>query len=101
MGWGNPPVATRTVTDAIVTDRVRDLVWTVDHAGVRRMTPEGLYGRRKMTALVKRADADASPGSVDRAMRALGLQGVGPYPRILDTGCDYAAVGSVAARRAS
>ena len=25
----------------------------------------------------------------------------GPYPRILDTGCDYAAVGSVAARRAS
>ncbi|WP_156811825.1 IS3 family transposase [Janibacter hoylei] len=70
------PVATRTVTDAIVTDRVRDLVWTVDHAGVRRMTPEGLYGRRKMTALVKRADADASPGSVDRAMRALGLQGV-------------------------
>ena len=26
---------------------------------------------------------------------------VGPYPRILDTGCDYAAVGSVAARRAS
>ena len=29
-----------------------------------------------MTALVKRADADASPGSVDRAMRALGLHGV-------------------------
>ncbi len=27
--------------------------------------------------------------------------GLGPYPRILDTGCDYAAVGSVAARRAS
>ncbi len=25
----------------------------------------------------------------------------GPYPRMLDTGCDYAAVGSVAARRAS
>mgnify|MGYP002653162529 CR=1 FL=1 len=70
------PVATRTITDAIVTDRVRDLVWTVDHAGVRRMTPEGLYGRRKMTALVKRADADTSPGSVDRAMRTLGLQGV-------------------------
>lgn len=25
----------------------------------------------------------------------------GPYPRLLDTGCDYAAVGSVAARRVS
>lgn len=70
------PVATRTITDAMVTDRVRDLAWTVDHTAVRRMTPEGLYGRRKMTALIKRADADASPGSVDRAMRTLGLQGV-------------------------
>lgn len=27
--------------------------------------------------------------------------GFGPYPRFLDTGCDYAAVGSVAARWAS
>lgn len=26
---------------------------------------------------------------------------IGPYPRVLDTGCVYAAVGSVAARRAS
>ena len=40
------------------------------------MTPEGLYGRRKMTALVRRALPDASPGSVDRAMRSLGLQGI-------------------------
>ena len=40
------------------------------------MTPEGLYGRRKMTALVKRTTPNASPGSVDRAMRLLGLQGV-------------------------
>lgn len=45
-------------------------------AGIRRMTPEGLYGRRKMTALVHRCLPDASPGSVDRAMRALGLQGI-------------------------
>lgn len=40
------------------------------------MTPEGLYGRRKMTALVKRTTPNALPGSVDRAMRLLGLQGV-------------------------
>ena len=40
------------------------------------MTPEGLYGRRKMTALVRRSLPDASPGSVDRAMRFLGLQGI-------------------------
>jgi hypothetical protein len=60
----------------MVTDQVRDLAWTVDRQGVRRMTPEGLYGRRKMTALVQRATPGASPGSVDRAMRSLGLQGV-------------------------
>jgi hypothetical protein len=43
----------------------------------------------------------------DRAQQHLaylerrGLALVGPYPRILDTRCDYAAVASVAARRAS
>ena len=40
------------------------------------MTPEGLYGRAKMTALVRRTNPDATPGAVDRAMRTLGLQGV-------------------------
>ena len=72
----NRLVAARTVTDAMVTNQVRDLAWTVDREGVRRMTPEGLYGRRKMTALVQRTTPAASPGSVDRAMRSLGLQGV-------------------------
>ncbi len=61
-------------------DKVRDLAWTVDaegeRAGVRRLTPEGLYGRRKMTKLVQRNLPEASPGSVDRAMKALGLKGI-------------------------
>lgn len=72
----NRPVAARTRSDAQVMNQVRDLAWTVDHEGVRRMAPEGLYGRRKMAALVRRANPGASPGAVDRAMRALGLQGV-------------------------
>ncbi len=59
-----------------MTNQVRDLAWKVDHEGVRRMTPEGLYGRRKMTALVRRSSPDASPGAVDRAMRSLALQGI-------------------------
>lgn len=80
--WREPGqrVAARTVTDALVLNTVRDLAWTVDAdgplAGIRRLTPEGLYGRRKMTALVKRALPGASPGSVDRAMRTLGLNGI-------------------------
>lgn len=73
-------VAARTFTDALVMDKVRDLVWTVDAdgalAGVRRLTHEGLYGRRKMTKLVQRTMPEASPGAVDRAMKALGLKGI-------------------------
>ena len=72
----NHRIAARTVSDAVVTNQVRDLAWQVNHEGVRRMTPEGLYGRRKMTALVQRTTPDASPGSVDRAMRTLALQGI-------------------------
>jgi transposase InsO family protein len=74
-------VAARTVTDAHVVDAVRDIAWTtkVDSDGdlVRKLSPEGLYSRRKMTAYLRRtAVPDASAGSVDRAMRALGLSGV-------------------------
>ncbi len=65
----------------MVVDAVRDAAWTTveDQAGEqrRRMTPEGLYGRKKMTALIRRtALPEASRGAVDRAMRALGLSGV-------------------------
>ena len=48
------PVAARTVTDAMVLDAVRDLDWTRNPKGERVLAPEGLYGRRKMTALVRR-----------------------------------------------
>jgi transposase InsO family protein len=70
------PVAARVISDAVVEDKVRQLAWTVDEHGCRRLTPEGLYGRRKMTRLVRRTIPDASPGSVNRAMRSLALQGI-------------------------
>jgi putative transposase len=76
--WSQPgrPVAARVVSDAVVEDKVRELAWTIDEHGCRRLTPEGLYGRRKMTALVRRSMPTTSPGSVDRAMKSLGLQGI-------------------------
>lgn len=40
-------------------------------------------------------------GSITRTLTGGIAPAGGPYPRILDTGCDYAAVGTVAARRAS
>jgi putative transposase len=74
-------IAARTMTDAQVVDAARDIAWTTkidaDGVRVRKLAPEGLYGRRKMTAYLRRtAVCDASAGSVDRAMRTLGLSGV-------------------------
>jgi transposase InsO family protein len=71
------PVAARTVSDAQVVDAVRDIAWTTTPDGRRKLTPEGLYGRRKMTAYLRRTVMpQASAGAVDRAMRTLGLVGV-------------------------
>lgn len=78
--WRQGLVSTRTVTDALVVDAVREAAWTVVEIGGRQrrvLTPEGLYGRRKMTALIRRTTLPAaSRGAVDRAMRALGLSGI-------------------------
>jgi putative transposase len=73
-------VAARTVTDAQVLGAVREAAWTTVEIGGRArrvLTPEGLYGRRKMTALIRRTTIpDASRGAIDRAMRSLGLSGI-------------------------
>jgi transposase InsO family protein len=77
--WKQPgrTVAARTITDAQVIDAIHEVAWTTNAAGQKVLAPEGLYGRRKMTALIRRtAVAYASAGSVDRAMRTLGLQGI-------------------------
>ncbi|RYG78655.1 hypothetical protein EU513_03385 [Yimella sp. RIT 621] len=67
----------RTVGDAFVIDAIRSIVWTTDEdTGSVRMTPEGLYGRRKMLVEVRKTYPWATPGSVDRAMKSLGLNGV-------------------------
>ena len=75
LAWRARRPAARTVTDAMVVDTIRELAWTLDPYSRRRLAPEGLYGRRKMTALVRRSLPGASPGSVDRGMRLLGLSG--------------------------
>ena len=45
---------------------------------MRKLTPEVLYGRCKMAALVRRRRLKEAPvGSMDRAIRTLGLSGSG------------------------
>ena len=69
--WKHPhrQVAARVMTDAAVIDAIRSTAYD----GSGRLTPEGLYGRRKMTALLRRTGLPAvSPGAVDRGMKAWG-----------------------------
>ena len=90
--WKNPArIAARTVTDALVEDKIRDLAWKANPVtGLIQMTPEGLYGRRKWVALLRRQPglAGTSRGAVDRAMRALGLGGVRRVKKLRTTTSD-------------
>ena len=60
------PVAARTVSDAVLTDALL----------ATRDTPEGLYGRRKMTHWLRRQGHPVAFCTVDRLMRDLGMNGV-------------------------
>jgi putative transposase len=79
--WKQPgrPVAARIHSDAVVIDALREARRTPDG----RPTPESLYGRRKMTALLRRRGLAVASCTVDRLMRQLGMQGVrrGKTPR--------------------
>jgi hypothetical protein len=60
------PVAARTASDAAIIDALL----------ATRGTPEGLYGRRKMTAHLRRSGLQVAHCTVDRLMRDLGMNGV-------------------------
>lgn len=60
------PIAARTVSDAVITDALLET----------RGTPEGLYGRRKMTHWLRRQGHEVAFCTVDRLMRDLGMNGV-------------------------
>jgi transposase InsO family protein len=69
------PVAHRTVTDATLIDA---LIAT-------RSTPEGLYGRRKMTHWLRRQGHEVAFCTTDRLMRDLGMNGVRRGKRVRTT----------------
>jgi putative transposase len=86
--WKAPgrQVAARTVCDAVVSNALLDARVGPDG----RPTPESLYGRRKMTALLRRRGLQVAHCTVDRLMRELGMQGVrrGKTPRTTIPGKD-------------
>ena len=60
------PIATRTMTDAVIIDALITV----------QGTPEGLYGRRKMTHWLRRQGHQVAFCTTDRLMRDLGMNGV-------------------------
>jgi putative transposase len=64
--WKNAAPSARTITDAGLTDALRATVGT----------PEGMYGRRKMTAYLRRQGHQVAACTVDRLMGDEGLSGV-------------------------
>ncbi len=64
--WKTATPSDRTVTDAQLTDALRSTVGT----------PEGMYGRRKMTAHLRRQGYRVAACTVDPLMRDEGLSGV-------------------------
>lgn len=74
--WQRQQPAARTVSDAMVMNAILDASFSTDADGRRRLTPEGLYGRRKMTAYLRRTGFEVAVCTVDRCMRTLGRTGV-------------------------
>jgi putative transposase len=68
--------AARTIRDAQVINAIHDVCWRRDDAGVLRLTPEGLYGRRKLTAYLRRGGLPVAESTVGRCMKLIGHQGI-------------------------
>src|SRR5436190_17193027 len=64
--WKRAAPSARQVTDSCLTDALRATIGT----------PEGMYGRRKMTAHLRRQGYRVAACTVDRLMRDEGLSGV-------------------------
>ena len=70
--WKRAQPSDRVVTDAVVIDAIRSV--RVNEHG--EATPESMYGRRKMTALLRRQGLVVSKRQVDRLMREMGINGL-------------------------
>jgi putative transposase len=74
--WRRRRPAARTVADAQLIDAIKDTCWRRDERGTLRLTPEGLYGRRKLTAHLRRGGFEVAECSVARCMKSLHHKGI-------------------------
>jgi putative transposase len=74
--WRTRRPAARTVRDAQLIDAIKDTCWRRDEQGTLRLTPEGLYGRRKLTAHLRRGGLELAECTVARCMKSLRHNGI-------------------------
>ena len=74
--WRARRPAARTHSDAQVIDAIKDTCWRRDESGTLRLTPEGLYGRRKLTAHLRRGGLEVPECTVVRCMKTLNHKGI-------------------------
>jgi putative transposase len=74
--WRARRPAARTHSDAQLIDAIKDTCWRRDESGTLRLTPEGLYGRRKLTAHLRRGGLEVPECAVARGMKTLGHKGI-------------------------
>lgn len=88
--WRHAQPSDRDRSDALIIDAIRAA--RVTAAG--QPTPESMYGRRKLTALLRRSGHDVSQRQVARVMRELGIRGLvrgkGTRTTITDRSADRA-----------
>lgn len=70
--WKRAQPSTRDLQDAVIIDAILTARGDA-HGGA---SPESMYGRRKMTALLRRQGYEVSTRRVDRLMRQLGVNGL-------------------------
>ncbi|HCM51225.1 MAG TPA: hypothetical protein DIS91_11980 [Microbacterium sp.] len=75
--WKRAQPSSRDLADAVVIDAIRAL--RVNAKG--EATPESMYGRRKMTALLRQQGLTVSKRQVDRLMNRPGSRGGSDSPR--------------------
>jgi putative transposase len=74
--WRSRRASARTVSDAHLIDAIKGICWRLDDRGTLRLTPEGLYGRRKLTAHLRRSGLEVPECAVARCMKTLRHRGI-------------------------
>ena len=83
--WRHAQPCSRDVADAYVINAILDACYTWENGVKQAATPVVLYGRRKMTAHMRRHDVQVTHAQVARCLKLLGHKGVRRIKKVRTT----------------